>query len=52
LKTLLRILSVSLGSSKRNKTAASELMGVPLSLERMGVDGKFYRAVELITQRD
>lgn len=50
MKTPLRILSVSLGSSKRDKTAASELMGVPLSLERMGVDGKFYRAVELITQ--
>jgi len=50
LKTPLRVLSVSLGSSKRDKTATSELVGVPLSLERMGVDGKFYRAVELITQ--
>ncbi len=44
----LRILSVSLGSSKRDKTARSELLGVPLQLERKGVDGKLYRAVELI----
>ncbi len=44
----LRIVSVSLGSSKRDKTAKSELLGVPLSLERIGADGKFYRAVELI----
>jgi hypothetical protein len=44
----LRILSVSLGSSKRDKTARGELLGVPLQLERKGVDGKLYRAVELI----
>jgi hypothetical protein len=44
----LRIVSVSLGSSKRDKVVKSELMGVPLSLERIGSDGKFYRAVELI----
>ncbi len=47
---ILRIVSVSLGSSKRDKTAKSELLGVPLTLERIGVDGKLYRAVEIITQ--
>jgi hypothetical protein len=46
----LRIVSVSLGSSKRDKVVKSELMGIPLSLERIGADGKFYRAVELIKQ--
>ena len=46
----LRIVSVSLGSSKRDKTARSELLGVPLQLDRKGVDGKLYRAVELISQ--
>ena len=46
----LRIVSVSLGSSKRDKTARSELLGVPLQLDRKGVDGKLYRAVELINQ--
>lgn len=46
----LRIVSVSLGSSKRDKTARSELLGVPLLLDRKGVDGKLYRAVELISR--
>jgi len=46
----LRIVSVSLGSSKRDKTARSELLGVPLQLERRGVDGKLYRAMELISR--
>ena len=46
----LRIVSVSLGSSKRDKTARSELLGVPLQFDRKGVDGKLYRAVELISR--
>ncbi|MCD6282315.1 quinate 5-dehydrogenase, partial [bacterium] len=46
----LRIVSVSLGSSKRDKTVRSELLGVPLQLDRKGVDGKLYRAVELISR--
>jgi len=47
--TTLRIVSVSLGSSKRDKVVKAELLGVPLSLERVGVDGRLYRAIELIT---
>jgi len=40
-----RVVSVSLGSSARNKTAQVEMMGVPFLVERIGVDGdtKAYR---------
>jgi len=46
----LRVVSVSLGSSRRNKQVETELLGIPISIERIGVDGKFYRAVEVIQQ--
>lgn len=38
-----RIVSVSLGSSKRNKTAELTLFGEPFRLERIGVDGDMAR---------
>ncbi len=44
----LNILSISLGSSKRDKEAKTELLGVPINIRRVGTDGKFYRAIELI----
>ncbi len=44
----LTILSVSLGSSKRDKEAKTELLGVPITIRRIGADGKLYRAVEMI----
>lgn len=44
----LNILSISLGSSKRDKEVKTELLGVPIIINRIGTDGKFYRAVELI----
>lgn len=47
---MVRIVSVSLGSSKRNKQVETELLGVPIQIERIGVDGRFYRAVEVIQQ--
>ena len=47
-----RIVSVSLGSSKRDKKVVAEFLGETFSLERIGTDGDFDRAVELIAQLD
>jgi len=48
----LRIVSVSLGSSTRNKTVEVELLGRKLSLERVGVDGDYDRACAMIAELD
>ena len=47
---ILRILSVSLGSSKRNKTARTELLGIPIEIERIGTDGSLERAIDTISR--
>jgi hypothetical protein len=48
----LRVVSVSLGSSKRNKAVEVEMLGRKLSIERIGVDGDYDKACKMIAQLD
>lgn len=47
-----RVVSVSLGSSRRDHAVRTEFLGVPLRLERRGCDGDMDRALALIAQLD
>ncbi len=47
-----RVVSVSLGSCRRDKLATAELLGYEITLERRGTDGDMKRAAELISQLD
>ncbi|MBS3983982.1 MAG: quinate 5-dehydrogenase [Selenomonadales bacterium] len=47
-----RIISVSLGSSKRNHAVEAELLGERCVIERIGTDGNLKRAIELVKQLD
>lgn len=47
-----RIVSVSLGSSSRDKTATAEILGEPFRLERIGTDGDLNAACRLIAELD
>ena len=47
-----RIVSVSIGSSKRNHVAEVEILGERFSIERVGTDGSIPRAVEIIHELD
>ncbi len=47
-----RVVSVSIGSSKRNAKAEVELLGETFVLERVGTDGSFEKAIELIQRYD
>jgi len=47
-----RVVSVSLGSSKRNHEVEVEMLGRRLSIERIGVDGDYDRACAMIAQLD
>ncbi len=47
-----RVVSVSLGSSKRNHRVEIELLGEPILIERIGTDGDMKKAVELIHRLD
>jgi hypothetical protein len=47
-----RAVSVSLGSSKRNKIIELELLGERVRLERIGVDGDMHRAAQLFRELD
>jgi hypothetical protein len=47
-----RIISVSLGSSKRNHAVEAELLGEHCVIERIGTDGNLQRAIELVRQLD
>lgn len=51
-RKMLRVVSVSLGSSKRNKTVIVQMLGQPFSIERVGVDGDFEKARDLIRELD
>lgn len=51
MKTL-RVVSVSLGSSKRNHLASTNILGKDISVERIGTDGSFGKAIEKITALD
>lgn len=46
------VVSVSLGSSKRNHSVEVEILGVPVRIERIGTDGDFRRAISLLKQLD
>jgi len=48
----LRIVSVSLGSSKRDHAVEVEMLGRRLSIERIGVDGDYDRACAKIAELD
>jgi len=47
-----RVVSVSLGSSKRDHRVEVELMGEPFIIERRGTDGSLERAIEMIRELD
>ncbi|MGI5839892.1 MAG: quinate 5-dehydrogenase [bacterium] len=47
-----RVVSVSLGSSKRNHVAEVEILGEQFRIERLGTDGDSKRAVALINELD
>jgi len=47
-----RVVSVSLGSSKRDSRVEIELLGIPYVMERMGTDGDFQKALSLIKELD
>lgn len=47
-----RIVSVSLGSSKRNHTATLQILGEEVVVERIGTDGNIDKAVTLIQEMD
>jgi len=49
---LKRIVSVSLGSSKRNHTATTVILGEQVVVERIGTDGDMNKAVALIRELD
>ena len=47
-----RVVSISLGSSRRNHVWETELLGVPVRLERIGTDGSLQKAIALIRELD
>ncbi len=47
-----KVVSVSLGSSKRDSKVEIEMMGIPFILQRVGTDGDFERAKNLIRDLD
>jgi len=49
---MLRVVSVSLGSSSRDKVTRASLLGQDLELSRIGTDGSMARALSLIAELD
>lgn len=47
-----RVVSVSLGSSQRNRSVQMTFAGVPFCLDRLGTDGDVQRAEELVAEHD
>lgn len=47
-----RVVSVSLGSSKRNSKVEAEILGEQILIERIGTDGSKQKAIELIKELD
>lgn len=47
-----RAVSISIGSSKRNKTVIIELLGEQISIERIGTDGDMEKAARLYAELD
>jgi hypothetical protein len=51
-KRRLCVVSVSLGSSKRDHAVEVEMLGRPVVIERIGVDGDYWRACQLLGDLD
>lgn len=47
-----RVVSVSIGSSKRDHKVEIEILGEKIVLERIGTDGNFQKAIEMIKELD
>lgn len=47
-----RVVSISLGSSRRNHVVQVEFLGVPFELSRMGTDGDLEKMIALIREMD
>ncbi|MDO8885992.1 hypothetical protein [Candidatus Oleimmundimicrobium sp.] len=47
-----KVVSVSLGSSKRDHQAKVKLLGEEFSISRVGTDGNFNRAIEILKELD
>lgn len=47
-----RVVSVSIGSSSRNHSVVVDVMGEPVSLERMGTDGDLKRCFDVMRELD
>lgn len=47
-----RIVSVSIGSSRRNHVATTEVLGEQVQVERIGTDGSLEKAIALIKELD
>ncbi|MBI3929732.1 MAG: quinate 5-dehydrogenase [Armatimonadetes bacterium] len=47
-----KVVSVSLGSSRRDHDAAASFLGLEFRIRRVGTDGSFRRAVELLQELD
>ncbi len=47
-----RAISISLGSSKRNKSVEIELLGESIQIERIGTDGDMEKAAQLFKEMD
>jgi hypothetical protein len=47
-----QVVSVSLGSSRRNHAVETEILNTPIRIERIGTDGDFKKAVSLLKQLD
>lgn len=47
-----RVVSISLGSSKRNKSATYEILGEEFTIERVGTDGDLKKFSDLFTELD
>ena len=47
-----RAVSISIGSSKRNKAVEVELLGEKVSIERIGTDGDMEKAAQLYKELD
>jgi hypothetical protein len=50
--SMLKIVSISLGSSTRDKTTSTTLLEEQISIQRTGTDGDFARAIQLISELD
>lgn len=47
-----RVVSVSIGSSERDHSVETEILGIPFKVERIGTDGDMDRALEMIKDLD